>query len=155
MRINYRSYNDKDVDSSTKGEIEMTREEMKQHCLDQAGKAENGKDAKDWIEGFCSLEKNELSAEKNASDYESARDKAEKEAEIEEKKIEADKEAECAKVRQQERDSKRRNWLIFIGTVTVAVIGGIVKKVILEDIKDAEQEGLYVNGNKYNDRQFG
>ena len=137
----------------------MTRDEIKQLCLDKAEGAENGADAEKWIDAYCSLEKNEMQAEKNAADYELNEKKIDSEANIEHMKVQNEAENNDKELEVREKDSKRKNWLIFAGVAVGAIITegirAISKHMMAEKIIYAEKhDDLYVNGNKYNDKQF-
>ena len=137
----------------------MTREELKQYYLEQSKNATTAEEAKVWNDCFVALEKNDIQSEKNASDYDLQQMKVVREAEVEEERIDKEAETKESEIEQREKDSKRRWWTTFASALTVGLgvelIRGFVKKYILGRIEYAEKhDDLYINGNKYSDRQF-
>lgn len=137
----------------------MTREELKQYYVEQSKNAKTAKEAKLWNDCYVALEKNDIQSEKNASDYDLQQTKLVKEAEVEQGKTDEEAKCKLAEIEQREKDSKRRWWTTFASALTVGLgvelIRGFVKKYILGRIEYAEKhDDLYINGNKYSDRQF-
>ena len=137
----------------------MTREELKDYYLDQARNAETAEEAKTWTDCYAALEKNDIQAEKNASDYELAERKLEKEGEIEVYKADKEAETEEKSILQRIKDSKLKNWIFFgTGVAVAAVTEGIrawSKHHIADKVIYAEKhDDMYINGNKYSDKQF-
>lgn len=141
------------------GGKKMTREELKQYYLDEIEKAQTAEEKKLYTDCFIALEKNEIQAEKNAADYELAKDKSENEVSIETYKVDKEAEIEEKSILQRAKAATLEHWTKFAGVVgaavAVEVIRGLVKKYVLKEVIYAEKhDDLYINGNKYNDRQF-
>ena len=137
----------------------MTREELKDYYLTMSKNAETAEEAKVWNDCFIALEKNDIQSEKNASDYDLQQMKIVREAEVEEERIDKDAETKESEIEQREKDSKRRWWTTFASAVGVGlgveIIRGFVKKYIFDRVEYAEKhDNIYVNGRKYDDRQF-
>lgn len=144
----------------------MNRDQVKQELLNKAIEAENSKDTKDYIDAYCSLEKNDISAEKNSSDYEIQIKKQESDADLENQRLEL----EAERVQEEVDNNCKKNrieivkkTLEVVGIIGAAIFGNFVaekvkaksKHEISDKIIYAEKhDDLYVNGNKYNDRQF-